>query len=220
MPGSTPRLLLPKPIGSESMALGDNQISDAWSKIDAGIGCTVVATVAAIGAPFLGDAAYESTTGNGKCYNGVGWTDTGSANTPLGSLDYEQSTTVFAAKVLTKIMDTSFVAAVGRRYLVHYAGFLKYPSGYDSDQLLQFRWKNGGTTTTSADTLTEQRTFDANAALAPLGQHVVGFFEFFPNVAATVALGMYWNGQVLDANNAELGTGSAYTSMEVMEEGP
>lgn len=218
MPGTTARLALAKPLGSESMALGDNQLNDAWTKIDAAMGARIVATTAAVAAPFTGDCAFETTPLQGKCYTGAAWVDTGSNSTPQGSVDARQGSAITNSKVEVKIYDTVFVATAGRQYLVHYQAFLKYPSLYESPQFLKFRWKVGGGGTVIGDTLAETRAFNVPSTNNN-GANAEGFFEFFPNVDNNVTLGMWWDPQVLDANNASLGVGNSYSNLEVMGNG-
>jgi hypothetical protein len=115
----TTRLGLGTPESVDSMAAGAALLAGNYDKIDARIGCVITATLAAITDPYNGLLVFNEDDDKNYLRIGGIWQETDEAvvgNTAL--MGVTDSTTEVSFTAETKIMQVTFTAVAGRRYLV------------------------------------------------------------------------------------------------------
>lgn len=197
MSTSTSRLQLTKPLGSESMALGAAQLTDAWLKVDAAMGVKKFATSGAATATFNGDLILETSTGRSLLFNSPNWpiifddlwgrgkAQATAVGNPSEFPDYFGEDFIF-----TK----NFNVEGGRKYLVQASLALSgvnqggTPSANQGYHRLNFYY----TTNLAADPniFIHDVAVYISAINSSRSKNVRFMFEWFPNMTATVKFGM------------------------------
>lgn len=218
---TTPRILLVKrnTDGSESMALGDDDLRANWTAVDTYMGAVNVATVAAIATPFVGQIAFESTNDRGQIRGTSAWGFSGSPKHPKGLEGTLATTGVQTyAGTLLKVAEITISNLVANQlYLVRYSAFLKGGPG-SSATSEQLRFKSSSSPTVSGDATFETRSFEIpDVTVSGKGANVSGFCQFSSSTTGKLYIGMWWDGG--GANGATLGIASSYYSLEATNMG-
>lgn len=194
MSTSTARLQLTKPVGSDSMAVGMTQLSDAYTKIDTAIGKKSAATTGAVASPFNGYLLKETSTGQSKIYTGAVWENFWDPNDGKGNFqqgDFPVATGVGVSE--TEITHWLFNVVAGRKYKVDVSLAI---SAIDPDISIggpsvlhgyfrnNFKWTTNinGTPGTLIHDVASYYSKDTSAA----SKNLRFFFEFYPNVTQQI----------------------------------
>lgn len=204
MSTSTARLQLTKPTGSESMASGATQLSDAWGKIDAAIGVKKVATAGSVASPFVGELIKETSTGKSLVYNTPNWDNFYDPNDGKGNSQYPPNTGPVADEIGPTewlIFQWNVNVEAGRKYLVNYSLSLASvqagggTTNYKGYMRINYRWATGADVDLYSSTVAHSKAVWISGANSSKSKNVRGSFEFFPNVTGVVSLGQF--GQIL-----------------------
>lgn len=121
----TSRLNLEKPDPSESMALGDNVLSDNYQKIDAAMGSTVDSGEPP--APYEGMIWSSRDTDLTTKFFKSGWQTMGAQSLQRGFSAYDVDGTVRqASNAVVDIIPVTFAAKLGRLYWIEWNVFYKW----------------------------------------------------------------------------------------------
>lgn len=167
---TTTRLGLPLPTTSDSMALGDNNLSDAYDNIDLNCSCRLVSSLSDITVPFNGQHARSALDGNNYIRKNGSWIRSSSpsinGSTLKGSTNITSSVSFTTTETL--ITSVTFAASDGRRYLIHaFVDIASSDTAYN-EVIYRIRGASGGTVANS-DTLYHQKTFSFDEANGPRG---------------------------------------------------
>lgn len=155
MSTTTPRLGMTKATLDESMALGDNQLTDAYQKIDLAIGASQ--TRAAISSPYKGQLAWDTAhafapTGAAWVYSGTAWRYVGGWHDNRGrnANGWDGITAQQTVSTGNKLIQITTDAFQDRRYLVRYAASYRVSNTLTDGEIeLYIKWAYGTNVTTS-----------------------------------------------------------------------
>lgn len=200
MSTSTPRLQLTKPIGSESMVLGAAQLSDAYDKIDAAMGVKKFATQGAATGVFTGDLIQETSTNQGKLWNGASWVNIFDPNNGKGDeqdIDPGGNGLPVLAGFAEQIIQVSTLSVeAARKYLVNVNFNLTAEnSGIGSTFIGYARLVFKYTTNLNPAVLPSIVIHDVASCISVINssrsKNFKCMFEFFPNVTQDIQFGIF-----------------------------
>lgn len=131
MSTSTPRLALTRPVKTEAMSLGDDILSDAYTKIDLNIGAN--RTRAAIVSPYKGQFAWDTADaqrpdGGLHVNDGASWRYIGGWHDPRGRTSPDSWVgrgDQVQDNLALKLFQMTSVMSGDRRYMVRYSSTLR-----------------------------------------------------------------------------------------------
>lgn len=172
MSTTTPRLGLTLPIPSESMALGDGQLSENYVRVDEGVGVSTGTAFPSV--VFTGRIFRRTDQNKTYYYDGSTWIEWGAASTPLinGIMAAASNNTTAGPTGTTEALaiSTSFAAVQNRRYLIKARLFLDWAATASFEGFVRatLRW-NTGSVPTGASALIKE-----DVGFMPMGTEAIG----------------------------------------------
>jgi hypothetical protein len=177
--------------------------------------------------PYQGQLIYETDTGYVRIWDGTTWTIRGYKNQSLG---WKQETLMVADganqtsgnnEVMTPLTAT-FTSELGRRYWVETICWFNLVSGSAHSQLTQqIRWKAGGTVSITDTQVLPQVTHSCgiDGTGATNSRSLAGLWEFVPNIAGQVTVGLSYTVITASRTVSLLGTGARESYLLVRDVG-
>lgn len=205
MSTTTPRLGLTLPIPSESMALGDGQISENYVRIDEGIGVSTGTAFPSV--VFTGRIFRRTDQNKTYYYDGSTWIEWGAAVVPTinGIMAAASAATTSGPTGTTEALaiSTSFAAVQNRRYLVKARLALDWAATAAFEGFVRCTLRrNTGSAPTGASTLIKEDTGFMMRGSEGIGLPMMIVGEFVHTAAnATVHVGLLFRSET--ANTVE-----------------
>lgn len=183
-------LTLPDITNIDSMAVADNILSGNYDIIDRDCHCRLVTALTDVVAPFNGQHVRNTTDTKHYFRKNGAWVDS-SISPPAGSVLASSNDTVVAtasfSTVETKLIQTTFTAIAGHRYLIQCD--IDYAmSDLNYNVITQrIRYETGAVSTT-AGTLLLQKTISMNRGVA--GPHI-SILEFTAPASVQYSIGIF-----------------------------
>jgi hypothetical protein len=200
--GTTPNYAFPYPAGTDSPA-GHTEIQALAAAVDTALN-TEAGTRAAADAT---NAATSTSLQSQLNAAGLG---------RMGS--YQDTSGATSATTEVKLGQFTFTAVAGRRYRLSISGPQNNSAttGSPTASLLRARWAVGATVTTAGTALLEVQATDYNG----LTEMSSGVVEIAPGTftAGTVAVGLFFQGVLINSGTSKYGNGSVQPSIVSVED--